>query len=99
MIFSDTFCIRDVWEYFPGYEKSNSLNFYYTPANGQGMRGHRDGYDIRVVQLLGSKFWRLPDREFWLREGEEFLLPKGTFHECRTGDDPSAHLAVGSIPG
>jgi ribosomal protein L16 Arg81 hydroxylase len=34
-------------------------NLYYTPANAQGFRTHYDSHDVFVLQMSGSKHWRL----------------------------------------
>lgn len=67
-------------------------NIYLTPPNGKGFRPHWDNHDVFVLQVLGSKHWKverdrrtLPekdgsidekDREF-RGEVEEFTLRQG----------------------
>ncbi len=34
-------------------------NLYYTPENAQGFRTHYDSHDVFVLQVHGSKHWRL----------------------------------------
>ncbi len=34
-------------------------NLYYTPSNAQGFRTHYDSHDVFVLQVHGSKHWRL----------------------------------------
>lgn len=41
-------------------------NLYVTPRDAQGFGAHFDGHDVFVVQLLGSKSWRLYDAPFSL---------------------------------
>jgi hypothetical protein len=34
-------------------------NLYLTPANGHGFQTHYDSHDVFVLQLIGSKLWRI----------------------------------------
>lgn len=34
-------------------------NLYLTPANAQGFRAHYDSHDVFVLQILGSKDWKI----------------------------------------
>ena len=36
-----------------------NTNIYLTPPNGQGFTPHWDGHDVFILQVLGSKNWRL----------------------------------------
>jgi ribosomal protein L16 Arg81 hydroxylase len=36
-------------------------NLYWTPPDSQGLRAHWDGHDVLVLQIAGSKRWRLYD--------------------------------------
>lgn len=92
----DTVCIRDVWDYFPDLV-GDSLNFYYTPAHGQGLMEHADPYDLTIIQIFGQKYWKLPRQEFWLQAGDTFHLPRMTVHECWAGPEHSGHLALGVL--
>lgn len=36
-------------------------NLYFTPAGGQGFQTHHDTHDVFVLQVYGSKLWRVYD--------------------------------------
>ena len=43
------------------FSASFQVNAYLTPADSQGLRTHYDTHDVFVLQLEGSKHWRLFD--------------------------------------
>ncbi len=57
-------------------------NIYYTPPGGQGFRAHYDTHDVFVLQVAGSKAWRLYDSPL------ERPLPSQPFEDWRP--DPGA---------
>lgn len=70
---------------------------YESRARDRNLGPHDDQWDGVIVQLRGSKSWRLwPDphdqpREVQTRAGDVLLLPKGITHEVTT-PDYSVHL-------
>ncbi len=75
-------------------------NLYFTPAGAQGFKTHHDTHDVFVLQVSGSKKWRvydpvvslpLPGQNFDdVRDrlgpvGEEYLLNAGDLFYCPRG--------------
>ena len=68
-------------------------NIYLTPPNGKGFSAHWDNHDVFVMQVMGSKHWKvekdrraLPEKDANIEdEGREF---RGDVHEftLRQGD-------------
>jgi len=79
------------------------VNAYLTPHTEQGFGAHRDPYHAWLVQIEGSKTWRLwapasdpsteqPDREITLVAGDVLWIPRGWWHSGHSGKEPSLHL-------
>jgi ribosomal protein L16 Arg81 hydroxylase len=81
-------------------------NVYYTPAQAQGFKTHHDTHDVFVLQVTGSKRWRLYDPvvplplvgqvfdEKWCEVGpmvDEFTLQAGDLFYCPRGIPHDAH--------
>lgn len=75
-------------------------NLYFTPAGGQGFKTHHDTHDVFVLQVSGSKRWRvydpviplpLPGQSFQGNEDrlgpatDEFTLHSGDLFYCPRG--------------
>lgn len=57
-------------------------NLFFTPATAHPLHAHYDDQDVLILQLAGSKTWRIDD--------EPFPLPlRGDFADVPLGDDPS----------
>jgi lysine-specific demethylase/histidyl-hydroxylase NO66 len=83
-------------------------NAYLSPAHGAAFAPHRDAHDVLILQLAGSKRWRIgvdPSGEpkpvdsphaldVTLRVGQLLYLPQGTEHRVEAGDEGSVHLTV-----
>lgn len=82
---------------------------YLSPPRSAAFPLHQDGHDVFILQLFGEKQWRLweptgtngtlptcePDRNVVLRPPDVLYLPKGMWHEVKTGDDCSIHATIG----
>ena len=81
------------------------VNAYITPPGSQGFDVHRDDHDVFVLQVWGSKDWRVYDGDdderlvidTSLARGDALYIPKGWPHAAATGDGASAHLTVGIL--
>jgi cupin superfamily protein len=76
------------------------INVYVTPRKSQGFPPHFDEHDAFVLQIEGSKLWRLydqgaPSREICLNAGDLLYIPRGSVHEAHTTDAASIHVTVG----
>jgi len=62
-------------------------NIYLTPPNGQGFNPHYDSHDVFVLQISGSKHWKVEKerrvfpgkRDLMGKDGREFLAPYDSF--------------------
>jgi hypothetical protein len=76
-----------------------ACSVYESRAGDSTLGAHDDEWDGVIVQLRGSKSWRLwPEphgqpRELLTRAGDVLLLPRGMKHEVAT-PDYSVHLAL-----
>lgn len=71
-------------------------NAYLTPPGERGLAPHCDGHDVLVLQLAGTKAWRVDGLDrLTLSVGEVLYLPAGTEHHAHTLDESSLHLTVG----
>ena len=50
-------------------------NIYMTPANSQGFKAHYDGHDVLVLQVEGTKEWRIYDTPVHLPLEEQAFNP------------------------
>jgi ribosomal protein L16 Arg81 hydroxylase len=65
-------------------------NIYLTPANGQGFPVHYDNHDVIVLQVEGSKAWRLYEAPIHLvYQGERF--EPGVYDPGETTDSFTLH--------
>tara|TARA_Y100000780_G_scaffold231707_1_gene258455 strand:- start:229188 stop:230060 length:873 start_codon:yes stop_codon:yes gene_type:complete len=86
-----------------------SANLYYTPANGCCFSRHKDGYDIFIYQVEGSKEWYLgdineedgekeskeSDVKIVLNAGDILYLPANIAHYAKCTSDASIHVTFG----
>jgi hypothetical protein len=83
-------------------------NLYITPGNSRGLAPHRDDHDVMILQVAGSKLWKLhgppdapatapppPPAELELRAGDLLYIPRGLVHEARARSDGSVHVTLG----
>ena len=85
-------------------------NVYLTPPMAQGLGRHADSHDVLVLQVAGTKRWRVGREvvgeptaddvldEFDLAAGDLLYLPRGVVHEAMSLDDTSFHLTIGILP-
>lgn len=83
-------------------------NVYVTPPGGQGFGRHGDHHDVVVLQIAGSKSWRVYpfDPEMGISEGVEvemmpgdlLYIPCGMEHEARCLQESSIHITLGLYP-
>jgi hypothetical protein len=72
---------------------------YESRAGDRNLGAHDDEWDGLIVQMSGSKSWRLwpqphgQPRELLTRTGDVLLLPKGITHEVDT-PDYSVHMVL-----
>lgn len=67
------------WEFEHFFNFPVGINMYFTPRNSQGFAPHFDTHDVFVVQVEGSKVWRIYDSWEQLPSGIEDnnpLLPE-----------------------
>lgn len=50
-------------------------NIYLTPANAQGFRSHYDSHDVFVLQIAGTKNWRIYDTPIKLPHRGQGFVP------------------------
>ncbi len=73
-------------------------NAYLTPPGSKGLAPHADGHDVLVMQLRGTKHWRVEGLgEITLEPNSTIYLPRGTEHEAATVDESSLHLTLGIL--
>lgn len=81
------------------------VNAYITPPGSQGFDVHRDGHDVFVLQVSGSKHWIVYDRDEPdtilidedISKGASLYIPAGFPHAATTTKAASAHLTVGIL--
>ena len=68
-------------------------NIYLTPPNGKGFRAHWDNHDVFVMQVLGSKHWKvekarrtLPDKDGSIAEEDREFRGEVLEFTLRQGD-------------
>jgi ribosomal protein L16 Arg81 hydroxylase len=54
-------------------------NIYLTPPNGQGFRPHYDSHDVFVLQVMGSKHWKLENTRRKFPPKNEDMGEEGRF--------------------
>lgn len=52
-------------------------NIYFTPDNAQGFRTHYDSHDVIVLQVHGTKTWKIYDSELELPLRSQDFSPEG----------------------
>lgn len=52
-------------------------NIYFTPDNAQGFRTHYDSHDVIVLQVHGSKTWKIYESELELPLRSQAFKPEG----------------------
>lgn len=78
-------------------------NIYMTPPGAQGFSRHSDDHEVVVLQIHGSKAWRLfpeagAEIEFELNEGDLLYIPSGLDHVANTQSRSSVHVTLGLNP-
>jgi lysine-specific demethylase/histidyl-hydroxylase NO66 len=85
------------------------VNAYITPPGSRGLAVHRDGHDVFVLQMFGTKRWQVyarspdlpppddPILETELRPGDSLYIPRDFPHAASTQETASAHLTVGIL--
>ncbi len=58
-------------------------NIYLTPAHSQGFKAHYDGHDVLVLQIEGTKEWRIYDTPVALPLADQGFDP----HDVPIGDE------------
>jgi len=94
-----TLLVRDVslWlpelqRYMDGKFKHPICNMYVSPK-GATCERHREGYDVWVVQLKGSKLWHFDDEDVVTNEGDELFIQQFRHHWTEALSD-SVHLTI-----
>lgn len=73
-------------------------NAYLTPPGSRGLAPHRDGHDVLVLQLHGTKRWTVEGLgQPEVPTGDVLYLPAGTLHSATTGDHASLHVTIGIL--
>ena len=76
-------------------------NIYITPCNAAGFTKHSDDHDVLILQIAGSKSWRVytpGELEIELHSGDLLYIPRGMFHDARSCDEDSIHVTLGLRP-
>lgn len=76
-------------------------NIYITPRNSAGFAKHSDDHDVLILQIAGSKSWRVytpGELEIELHPGDLLYIPRGMFHDARSRDEDSIHVTLGLRP-
>jgi lysine-specific demethylase/histidyl-hydroxylase NO66 len=84
------------------------VNAYITPPSARGLAVHRDEHDVFVLQVFGTKAWRVFEPEDGAGErrplvdeevapGDCLYIPKGFPHAATTQERASGHLTVGIL--
>lgn len=74
------------------------VNAYCTPAGAAGLAPHRDGHDVIVRQLHGTKSWHVEGLgSIELAPGDAMYIPAGTEHHASAQQSTSLHLTIGIL--
>lgn len=86
------------------FSAHTQTNIYVTPPGAQGFAPHDDLHDVFVLQVSGTKKWRLYEQpgpaplEFELRPGDCLYIPRGLVHDAQSMPGaPSLHVTLGLI--
>jgi len=85
------------------FSAHTQTNVYLTPPGAQGFAPHHDTHDVFVLQISGTKKWRLyesqqlPPRGLELRPGDCLYIPRGLTHDASSTEEASLHVTVGVI--
>jgi len=77
-------------------------NLYLTPPNGKGFRPHWDNHDVYILQVLGSKHWKIEKERRTLpqpdaRMPEEGRELRGELHEFTLQQGDMVYIPRGFI--
>ena len=73
-------------------------NAYLTPAGAAGLARHHDDHDVLVLQVAGSKAWKVDDLgAITMTAGDVLYLPAATAHAAEAQSEASLHLTVGLL--
>jgi hypothetical protein len=73
-------------------------NAYLTPAGAAGLARHLDDHDVLVLQVAGSKTWKIDDLgAITMTAGDVLYLPAATAHAAEAQDEASLHLTIGLL--
>ena len=73
-------------------------NCYLSPASSTALARHCDGHEVFVLQIEGSKAWRVDTLgDVTLEPGDVLYIPRGTWHEASAQDEYSLHLTIGVL--
>lgn len=73
-------------------------NAYLTPPSSAGLAPHADAHDVIVLQLVGSKHWKIEGLgDVLMHAGDSMYVPAGVTHSAHTSDHYSLHLTLGLI--
>ncbi len=73
-------------------------NAYLTPAGTSGLAQHTDDHDVLVLQVLGSKAWKVDDLgAVETLAGDVLYIPAGTAHSAEAQGVASLHLTIGLL--
>ncbi|MHC2259047.1 JmjC domain-containing protein [Sinorhizobium meliloti] len=78
-------------------------NMYMTPPQSQGFRPHRDPQKIIILQLTGTKLWRVAEDhtseancvQIELRPGDVLYMDPMVLHSAETIRETSLHITFG----
>jgi quercetin dioxygenase-like cupin family protein len=73
-------------------------NCYLSPAGSTALARHCDGHEVFVLQIEGSKAWRVDELgDVTLEPGDVLYIPRGTWHEASAQNQFSLHLTIGVL--
>jgi lysine-specific demethylase/histidyl-hydroxylase NO66 len=73
-------------------------NAYLTPSGAAGLARHTDEHDVLVLQVVGSKAWKIDELGAVVTTaGDVLYLPAGTAHAAEAQDEPSLHITLGIL--
>ncbi|HYN34309.1 MAG TPA: cupin domain-containing protein [Ilumatobacteraceae bacterium] len=73
-------------------------NCYLSPVGSTALARHCDGHEVFVLQIEGSKAWRVDELgDVTLEPGDVLYIPRGTWHEASAQNQFSLHLTIGVL--